>query len=243
MLPAEAAAVKATLDLAAGEIKRGEIAAGRSKLEWVLQRDPQNVLAWLWMTRCLSSREERIRCFHRVLAIDPANRHALNGLESLHAPVPQPTGSPIAPQQPASVTNVIVQAKKRPGCVVQALWFLFVGWWLGSILTTVAWLLNVTIIGLPLGMAILNNIPKILALQDPSTQLRATTSEGATILSEADRPQRNFLVRVLYFVIVGWWWSGIWLAIGYILCGTIILMPVGLHMFRLAPAMTTLRRY
>jgi len=138
---------------------------------------------------------------------------------------------------------VIVQNKKGPGCLVQALWFLFVGWWLGAILISIAWVLNVTIIGIPLGMSILNNIPKVLALQEPNTETKTVTAQGRMVISESEQPQLNFWIRAAYFVLIGWWWSGIWLAIAYALCGTIILMPIGLNMFRSTPAMTTLRKY
>lgn len=138
---------------------------------------------------------------------------------------------------------VVVQNKSGPGCLIQALWFIFIGWWLGGILITIAWFLNITIIGLPLGMAILNNIPKILALQEPRTQTRTIISGGQAFVSQTEQPQLNFWIRALYFIIIGWWWSGIWLAIAYLLCATIILIPVGLSMFRATPAMTTLRRY
>ena len=130
-----------------------------------------------------------------------------------------------------------------PGCLVQALWFIFVGWWLGALVISLAWLLNVTIIGLPLGMALLNNIPKVLALQDPQTQIRAVSSGRSTVVTEMDRPQIVFLIRALFFVLIGWWWSGIWLAVAYLLSATIILLPIGLQMFRMTPMMTTLRRY
>jgi uncharacterized membrane protein YccF (DUF307 family) len=144
------------------------------------------------------------------------------------------------PQQPRMV---VVQNKSGPGCLVQALWFLFVGWWLGGILITIAWFLNITIIGLPLGMSILNNIPKVLALQEPTTQTRAISYQDGTIVRQTEQAQLNFWLRAIYFVVIGWWWSGIWLAVAYVLCGTIILIPVGLSMFRSTPAMTTLRNY
>jgi uncharacterized membrane protein YccF (DUF307 family) len=142
-----------------------------------------------------------------------------------------------------SKQTIIVQKSSGPGCLVQSLWFIFVGWWLGAILISLAWFLNVTIIGLPLGMAILNNIPKILALQSSEKQIQAITKNGTTIISETELPQHNFWLRATYFILIGWWWSGIWLGIAYVICLTVILLPVGLQMFRLTPAMTTLRRY
>jgi hypothetical protein len=75
--------IKQALDLAAAAVKRGEVALGRKRLEWVLEREPDNALAWLWMTKCVDSREEQIDCFCRVLTIDPSNRHAHEGLRRL----------------------------------------------------------------------------------------------------------------------------------------------------------------
>jgi uncharacterized membrane protein YccF (DUF307 family) len=118
-----------------------------------------------------------------------------------------------------------------------------VGWWLGGIVIALAWLLNITIIGLPFGMYLLNNIPKALALRNPSTQIKAVSRAGKTVVMETETPQISFWVRALYFVVIGWWWSGIWLTLAYIACATIILMPIGFAMFDMTPAMTTLRRY
>jgi uncharacterized membrane protein YccF (DUF307 family) len=138
---------------------------------------------------------------------------------------------------------IATEAKRGPGCLIQILWFLFVGWWLGAILIVIAWLMNVSIIGLPLGIAILNNIPRTLALQEPKVLLQTVERNGRTVIVESELPQPNFWLRAIYFVLVGWWWSGVWLLLAYVFCATIILMPVGLGMFRLTPAMTTLRRY
>jgi len=143
----------------------------------------------------------------------------------------------------SSGRNIVLQQRDGPGCLTQALWFIFVGWWLGLIVISIAWLLNITIIGLPLGLALLNNIPRILTLQDPKRTLQIVTEGEITRVLETDQPQMNFFLRAIYFVLIGWWWSGIWLVIAYILCATIILLPLGLSMFRLTPFMTTLRRY
>jgi uncharacterized membrane protein YccF (DUF307 family) len=147
--------------------------------------------------------------------------------------------------RPPVQQNVIIQqaSSGEPGCLVQALWFVFVGWWLGGIVLTVAWLLNITIIGLPFGMAMLNNIPKVLALQNPKRRLQVVQGGDLTRVIEADVPQMNFLVRSAYFLLVGWWWSAVWMSLAYLVCATLILMPIGFGMFRMTPAMTTLRRY
>ena len=133
---------------------------------------------------------------------------------------------------------------RGPGCLVQAVWFIFIGWWLGALAVGLAWILNVTIIGLPLGMAILNNIPKILALQGSTQEIRAVaTADGRMFVSKSGRPQIHFLIRAAYFLLIGWWWSAIWLLLAYLSAASFILLPISLWMFRLAPMMTTLRQY
>jgi uncharacterized membrane protein YccF (DUF307 family) len=139
--------------------------------------------------------------------------------------------------------TVVSEHVGGPGCLVQALWFLLVGWWLGGLVVALAWFLNNTIILLPFGVALLNNIPKVLALQDPTRRVQAISRQGSIVVSESDIPQINFFVRAAYFFLIGWWWSGVWLTVAYALCFTILLMPFGLAMFRLAPTMTTLKRY
>ena len=137
----------------------------------------------------------------------------------------------------------IVQTSTGPGCLIQALWFIFIGWWLGALSIAAAWVLNITIIGLPLGLAIMNNIPRVLSLQPPKKEYQLVDANGNISISISQLPQRNFLLRILYFLIIGWWWSGIWLVLAYLICITVILIPISLQMFRLTPFMTTLKRY
>ena len=116
-----------------------------------------------------------------------------------------------------------------------------VGWWAGYLAIWLAWLCNLTILLLPVGLAILNNIPKVLALQESTRGTKIVV--GTTTMTVGTPKQYNFWLRALFFVFVGWWWSGLWLHLAYVLCLSIILMPVGLELFKLAPFMTTLRRY
>jgi len=75
--------IKENLDLAAEAIKRGDIESGKVRLALVLQREPNNVLAWLWMSRCFQDRENKIRCLRKILEIDPNNKHALEGIRAI----------------------------------------------------------------------------------------------------------------------------------------------------------------
>lgn len=133
-------------------------------------------------------------------------------------------------------TPLIYEQTTQPGCLLQLLWFVLVGWWLGAIWVLVAWLLSVTIIGAPIGAAMLNRVPQVVALRgrrlvmvDPSGQVREV-------------PQINPLIRALYFVFIGIWFSLIWVTVAYLFCLTIIGLPLGFWMFDLTPTVVTLKR-
>ncbi len=127
-----------------------------------------------------------------------------------------------------------VVVKQGPGCLIQILWFAFIGWWLGSFAVTAAYFMFVFIVTIPIGIAILNNIPLIMALRQPD---RLITPYG-----EVGVRQHNFLVRALWFIFVGWWLAAAALTVGYFLCMTIIGLPFGFALFDAVPAMLTLRR-
>jgi len=89
--------LKETLDTAANSIRDGDITNGRRGLERVLKEDPENVLALLWMSKCVAGQEEKLKCFKKVLEIDPSNRHALKGLRVFSPGQAGSTGGPCQP--------------------------------------------------------------------------------------------------------------------------------------------------
>lgn len=127
-----------------------------------------------------------------------------------------------------------VVVKQGPGCLIQILWFVFIGSWLGGVAVSAAYFMFVFIVTIPIGVAILNNIPLIMALRQPD---RLITPYG-----EVSVRQHNFLVRALWFIFVGWWLAAIALSVGYFLCMTIIGLPIGFAIFDMVPGMLTLRR-
>lgn len=145
---------------------------------------------------------------------------------------------------PSDITNVTIQrASNSPGCVVSGLWFIFFGWWIGGLATLFAWLMNITIIGLPVGLFILNNIPFLLILHPPSSETVITSTLNGNVTTQRAVPQINWFLRAIYFILIGFWFSLIWMIVAYVFCLTIVGLPLGLVMFRTAPAVTTLRRY
>lgn len=127
-----------------------------------------------------------------------------------------------------------VIVKQGPGCLIQILWFVFIGSWLGGVAVSAAYFMFVFIVTIPIGVAILNNIPRIMALRQPD---RLITPYG-----EVSVRQHNFVVRALWFIFVGWWLAAIALSVGYFLCMTIIGLPIGFAIFDMVPGMLTLRR-
>ena len=77
-----------TLARAIIAIKAGDMAAGQELLEELLQREPDNVSGWLWLSAAVRSDEERRHCLEQVLRIHPNHPQALRGLEKLSPPSP-----------------------------------------------------------------------------------------------------------------------------------------------------------
>lgn len=129
--------------------------------------------------------------------------------------------------------GVCVRMSDRP-LLVRALWFVAVGWWLTPGVVNVAWLLNATVIGIPLGIKLLNLVPTALTLKEPRTLVDSDT-EG--------RGQYSLLLRAVYFVLIGWWLSLAWANLAAVLAITIVGLPVAILMFNLLPFVTSLYRF
>ena len=142
-----------------------------------------------------------------------------------------------------TTNSVVIETKRNPGCLLQLLWFAFIGIWLGQIWMIAAWILMVTIIGIPIGVAMLNMLPKVFALREPVQQVRILRrQDGSLVEQELDRPQINILLRAVYFLLIGWWFSALWMEVAYLLCPTIIGLPLGFWMFDRIPAVLSLKR-
>jgi len=139
------------------------------------------------------------------------------------------------------MTNATIVAKKNPGCLVQLVWFALVGWWLGQAWIAVAWFLGATIIGMPLAVIMLNRIPQVIALRGES-ELLVQSWGGRTVVSARSVPQYNILLRAFYFILIGWWFSALWMELAYALCMSVIGLPFGFWMFDRVPFIVSLKR-
>ncbi len=121
----------------------------------------------------------------------------------------------------------------QPSLLVRAVWFLFVGWWLTGLWLSVAWLLNVTIIGIPLGIKMINKVPYVLSLKRREQYVEAS----------AGKSQYSIPVRALWFFLVGWWASGVWTGVAYTLTLSIVGIPLAVWMYGKLPFVVSLYNY
>jgi uncharacterized membrane protein YccF (DUF307 family) len=141
-------------------------------------------------------------------------------------------------------STTVKAPKSGPGILIRILYYIFVGSWLGLIWTLIAWLLNLTIIGLPLGLAMINRIPQIMTLKPVRVNMTVEVKDGQTVVKETKIKQRPFLLRALYFLLIGFWFSLVWMLLAWLI-STITLglgLPLSIWMFDRAPALTTLAK-
>lgn len=132
-------------------------------------------------------------------------------------------------------TETPIPVNEQPSLLVRAIWFILVGWWATGIWLSIAWLLLVLVITIPLGIKMINVVPMVLSLKSPSREL---------VGQEVRRPhQRNLLIRAVWFVLFGWWASLMWMAIAYLFTISIIGIPVAIWMYGKLPAIVSLYRY
>src|SRR3989442_967339 len=60
--------------------KRGDKAMARALLTQLLERDPHNEQAWMWLSGAVSDPEEQQTCLENALIINPRNAQARKGL-------------------------------------------------------------------------------------------------------------------------------------------------------------------
>ena len=142
-------------------------------------------------------------------------------------------------QQPQVTVQI---SNSGPGLPLRIVWFVLVGWWLGQFALLSAWALNVLISTLPLGLYILNRLPQVFTLRPANKDWQVSSSGGVTVVQEVGVRQTSFLLRALYFVLIGWWLSLIWMEIAWLAGITLVLLPLSFWMFGRSAAMTTLRK-
>ena len=141
------------------------------------------------------------------------------------------------------VSDVVVRSKSGPSMLVRAIWYIFIGWWLTGIVSTIAWIALITIIGIPIGFYLINRLPTFLTLRPRTREWTQTVEGEMTVVQERDRPQTSLLIRAIWFLLVGWWLSAVWMFGAWLVSITIIGIPIALLMYNRTPFIASLYRY
>lgn len=138
------------------------------------------------------------------------------------------------------MSNTIIRERQGIGwLLIRLIYFIVFGLWFSGIWATVAWVLCVTIIGLPVGLWMLNRLPQVSTLQPERHDLTITTDGRAHM---RDMRQHNLLLRAVYFLLIGWWFSALWLSVAWALSASVIGLPIAFWMLNRVPAIITLAR-
>jgi uncharacterized membrane protein YccF (DUF307 family) len=134
-----------------------------------------------------------------------------------------------------------VRSSGERSLLVRAVYFLLVGWWLTGLWLGVAWFLVVTVLLLPVGIKMINRVPFVLTLKRRRSRLEVVDEDGVVV--GTTRRQYSLLLRAAYFLLVGWWASGVWTSVAYALALTIVGLPVAIWMLDRLPFVVSLYRY
>lgn len=115
---------------------------------------------------------------------------------------------------------------------VRILWFVFVGWWATPIVVNLAVFFFFTVVGIPVGIILINNVPRVLILQ-PKREFDP----------DADAEQPSLPVRAVYFVFIGWWLGLLWGNVASVLAVTVIGLPIAIWMLNRLPYVVSLYKY
>jgi hypothetical protein len=75
--------LESLLEQAIVHVNAGELEEGRTVLERVLEQDPQNDRAWVWLSGCVEDPKQREICLGQALRVNPDNQAALDGMKVL----------------------------------------------------------------------------------------------------------------------------------------------------------------
>lgn len=117
-------------------IQAGDKEKGKELLVQILEENPRDENAWLWLALCLTDVKQERECYERILKINPHNQYAIEGLQRLKDTLSRPTqpkvSRPIDQQQPVQkpglAQTLITLAIFAVGAFLVLL-FLY-AWWL-----------------------------------------------------------------------------------------------------------------
>jgi uncharacterized membrane protein YccF (DUF307 family) len=139
--------------------------------------------------------------------------------------------------------KVVINEGKSPNIILRFLWFILIGWWVGYIVVTVAFFLEAIIIGIPLALYLFDRLPAIMTLKARHRQVEVYEDAKGRIQHRVHGlEQHNLLLRIIYFLLIGWWLSGLWITAAFACAATIIGTPVAFWMVDRVPFIGSLAR-
>lgn len=91
-------------------LRAGDKAEARRLLGRIIQQNPRDEQAWLWMSGAVDTAQERSTCLAKVLEINPNNELAQRGMASLQRESPPPPAAPVETQPVPQPKPTLVQA-------------------------------------------------------------------------------------------------------------------------------------
>jgi hypothetical protein len=98
--------IQDTLSAGIQAARSGDRAQGRQLLQQVIDADPNNELAWMWMASCVTTLRERRDCLEQALLINPDNPRTQEALAKLTAATQR--------AKPDAHRDTIDQLRQRP---------------------------------------------------------------------------------------------------------------------------------
>jgi uncharacterized membrane protein YccF (DUF307 family) len=134
--------------------------------------------------------------------------------------------------------------RDNPNLILRIIWFVLVGWWLGFWAIVAAYVCLVLIIPSPIGIAILNRLPRIFTLRATAQTVTVHDAAGRVTVERHDVDQHSWLIRLPWLILIGWWAGLLWLGGAYL---TTVLtagfgLPISFWMFGRAARVITLQR-
>jgi uncharacterized membrane protein YccF (DUF307 family) len=96
---------------------------------------------------------------------------------------------------------------------------------------------------MPLGIKMINKVPMVVSLKRRRVQNQLVTADGEVTVTQTTRDQRSLVVRAVYFLLVGWWVSAIWIGLAYLATISIVGLPVAVWMYGKLPFVVSLYNY
>ena len=104
------------LQRAITHINAGEGDQGRALLEKILEQDPKNDRAWVWLSGCVEDPMQRRICLQQALSANPENQAALDGMRVLDGELMQASsGQPSLLDRRLSAISMGETAASMPG--------------------------------------------------------------------------------------------------------------------------------